>query len=285
MKEHPLHATIIGGNGFIGRELFRTLTREGWDCWIPARDFDFPCSDRPLGHIFYCAGLTADYLTRPAETIEAHVSLLSRVLQSSTFISLVYLSSTRLYDDRAGLSAGSEGGPFPVAPENPRHLFDLSKLTGEALCAAMGQGKARVARLSCVFCDEHDPDGFIGEVMSKVQRCKKGEVIELDSSASFSRDYIHIDDVVSALRAIALHGSCASYNVASGVNITNLALADLIEKTSGRTLKFLRNTTTTTSPTVDISLIQNQLGWRPTAPAERLLRLLERTEEGNPCRS
>ncbi len=50
-----------------------------------------------LGHAFYCIGLTADFRSRPFETIEAHCGLLKEVLSGSRFSSFVYLSSTRVY--------------------------------------------------------------------------------------------------------------------------------------------------------------------------------------------
>jgi UDP-glucose 4-epimerase len=83
-----MHATVIGGRGFIGQVLVQHLHTLGWSVWVPERDHGWPDSERELGHIFYCAGLTADYLQHPERTVEAHVSLLARVLQSTHFTSL-----------------------------------------------------------------------------------------------------------------------------------------------------------------------------------------------------
>ena len=99
----------------------------------------------------YCAGLTADYLARPFDTVQAHVSHLAQVLQhglaQGMLQSLVYLSSTRLYDGLGDLGEESEAGEdavLPMDPANPRHLYDFSKGLGESLCHVAGQGRGCV---------------------------------------------------------------------------------------------------------------------------------------------
>ena len=102
-------ATLIGGEGFIGRRLQARLRREGWTCQVPARDAPW-LLERPLGHVFHCAGLTADYAARPFDTVEAHASLLARLLRDADFEALVYLSSTRLYDGRPDFAVANSSG-------------------------------------------------------------------------------------------------------------------------------------------------------------------------------
>src|SRR4029453_14700488 len=121
-------ATLIGGDGFIGRRLQARLRSEGWTCQVPARNAPSLLL-RPLGHVFYCAGLTADYASRPFDTVEAHASLLARVLREADFDALVYLSSTRLYDGRPGFAGAEvdEDTPLALAPAQPRHPYDPSK--------------------------------------------------------------------------------------------------------------------------------------------------------------
>lgn len=274
MNLAPPLATLLGAQGFIGSALRVRLEGLGWECRITGRDTPWPILDQPLGHVFYCAGLTADYAQRPFDTVEAHVCLLNRVLRSADYQSLVYLSSTRLYDGRLGPEAGNVPGPFGLAPENPRHLYDLTKLTGEAICRAAGRGRARTARLSCVYRDATDKDGFLGQLMRRVRQSRPGEVIELDSSPAFTRDYVHIDDVVDALIAIAVRGSQPVYNVACGGNYSNAELAALIARVSGRRILFLRDTTHGGAPVVDISLLREELGLAPAAPEEKIVQSL-----------
>ncbi len=256
------HATIIGAAGFVGAALHRRLLELGWTCAVPARSSTWP-SGQKHGHVFYCAGLTADYAIRPADTVEAHVSLLSRVLRKGGIDSLVYLSSTRLYDGQPLERAGAEDGSFVIDPGHSRSLYDLSKLLGENLCRVMGSGKARVARLACVYRDESDADGFLPGLLRRVLAARSGTTLVVDSSPNFERDYVHLDDVVEALIKIAVDGHRDVYNVASGDNVTNALLAEEIEALTGVKLHFSRSDQPSAAACVDRSRMTEELGWRP----------------------
>ena len=77
-------------------------------------------------------------------------------------------------------------------PQVSRHFYDLTKLTGESLWLSMGKGKARVARLSCVYNNHTDGDGFLPNLLQRIFNSKRGDVIKVHSSINFSRDYVHI---------------------------------------------------------------------------------------------
>lgn len=269
-----LQATILGGEGFIGRALSTYLRAQGWSVWLPNRSQLWPVVEQPLGHIFYCAGLTADYLKRPAETIQAHVCLLNQVLQSTDYESLVYLSSTRVYDALVGQDAATEEMPLSVQPDNPRHLYDLSKLAGESLCHALGQGRARVARLACVYQEKRDAGGFLPELLDQLSSYSV-QALEVDSSPDYVRDYIHLDDVIRALVDIATQGRQATYNVASGANTSNAELADCIHQASGKRLLFIREGEGAgRAPVIDITRLVEEFGWRPESVQARVQRHL-----------
>ncbi len=265
-----MHATVIGGKGFIGRALVARLRTLGWHVWVPERNQSWPNADRDLGHVFYCAGLTADYLQHPEKTVEAHVGLLARVLQSANFLSLVYLSSTRLYDGLPAGTTAQEMALLPVAPHIPRHIYDLTKLTGESLCHVFGHGKARVARLSCVYDITPQAQGFLPDVLRLVQAAEPGNTITLASSPFFLRDYIQVKDVVRALVDIAQGAKQVVYNVASGVNLSNAALAILIEEHSGRKVRFEREQGGMEPATVSVDRLTLEWGWKPLSVDEVL---------------
>jgi nucleoside-diphosphate-sugar epimerase len=256
-------ATVIGGQGFIGKAIVRHLHKLGWDCWVPDRATSWPLSNRNLGQVFFCAGLTADYLQRPAETVEGHVGLLARVLQSDSYDSLVYLSSTRLYDYLAAGETAHEMACLTLEPHDPRNLFDLSKLTGESLCYAMGRGRARVARLSCVY-EGAGNEGFLPMLLRQLEHTPWGSTIQVESSPHFSRDYVHVSDVVQALMNIASNASKLTYNVACERNFTNDELAKFIQEKSGRYIKFMMDDIAPTPALVNMNRYQQEFGWIPT---------------------
>jgi UDP-glucose 4-epimerase len=269
-------ATLIGGNGYVGRHLLARLLSDGWACWVPQRD-DLKLMHRDLGHVFYCAGLTADYAERPFDTVEAHSSLLNQVLRDTTYTSLVYLSSTRLYDslgDSVGNASACETSPLTLDPNNPRHIYDLSKALGESLCRVASGGRARVARLSCVWGGDHGSEGFLPELMlGVVAACKKQGKharLQVNSSPHFKRDYVHIDDVIDALIALAQPADFGIYNVAGGRNISNTELFKCVLDASGCKVDATSDRPTPALPRISIERMALTFGWTPTDALQRL---------------
>jgi nucleoside-diphosphate-sugar epimerase len=277
-------ATVFGGAGFIGRHLLPRLRQQGFEVHDAQRDAS-SWLDRPLGHVFYCAGLTADYAQRPHDTVQAHVSLLDRVLQQGQFESLVYLSSTRLYDGSL-VDSADEDTPVALDPRQPRHLYDLSKALGESLCHAAGRGRARVARLSCVYRDVDDSDGFLAQLLRGVPpalaRAEPGRAacMRVDSTFGLARDYVHLDDVLQALVLIATRGTQPLYNVASGRNLSNRALFSRVRELSGCEIVAGQCRIVRPAPRIDIQRMRREFGWRP---ADLLDRLADMLPQHAPC--
>lgn len=214
--------TVIGAGGFIGGRLVAALTAQDHEVYAPRRG-DPDLLTRDLGRVFYCAGLTGDFMVRPFETVEAHVGLIAQVLRDARFDRLVYLSSTRLYDS-LGARGGHEADLLELDPALPRNVYDLSKALGENLCLARSGGRAAVARLSNVFAADPTASGFLSELL---QRARTERVIELASSPHGGRDYIHIDDVISALLALDASAGTGIVNIARGETLTNAELVQV----------------------------------------------------------
>jgi len=277
-------ATVIGAAGFIGRHLSRHLRNAGYEVRGVMREPPEALDDTP-GHVFYCAGLTADYAQRPHDTVDAHVSLLNRVLQRGRFASLVYLSSTRLYDG-ALVDSVTEGTALALDPRQPRHLFDLSKALGEALCHAAGGGRARVARLSCVYRDAGDADGFLPQLLRAVPGalaqagCCHPPRLHVDTTPHAARDYVHLDDVLQALLLIATRGTQPVYNVASGRNLSNRELFARLRELSGCEVVAGQRHIVRPAPRIDISRMRQEFAWQPACLLDKLAELLP---EHAPC--
>lgn len=224
----------------------------------------------------YCAGLTADFLARPFDTVQSHVSHLAQVLQyglaQGSLQSLVYLSSTRLYD-ALGAVLAQESAVLPMDPANPRHLYDLSKGLGESLCHVAGQGLARVARLACVYEGPQDADGFLPALLRQVLQARAAGIacVDVPSSPHFTRDYVHLDDAVDALIRIAVQGCQPVYNVASGINVANAELFDYLERRWGCVVRPSMHAQFAPTPKIDIGRMSTELHWRP----RRLLAALD----------
>lgn len=260
--------TVLGAAGFVGSHLARFLRGRGHEVFTPSRN-DGSVFSRPLGHAVYCIGMTANYRDNPHDTIEAHVGLLSRYLRDAQFESLLYLSSTRLYDGCTGECG--EDRDLALNPGNPRHLFDLSKALGEAMCHASGNPQVRVARLSSVYADQLDTVNFLHGLIRTALRSK---IVPLGSPANLARDYIHVDDVCSLLEAIALDGRRLVYNVASGENVSNENLARLIGDLTGARIECGPADASLASPRIRIDAIEADFGISPQSLESQLRRIL-----------
>lgn len=216
-------ATVVGAAGFVGARLAQRLRADGWDVWAPAKGAPDLLA-RDLGVVFYCAGLTADYDRRPFDTVEAHASLLNRLVEAGRFQRLVYCSSTRLYDGQRK-DVVHEAEPLVFDPADPRRVYDLSKALGENLTLARTGGRGAVARLSNVYDWADGAPGFLSEWLIQARATRD---LMLQSSPNIARDYIHLDDTVAALIAIATGGQ-GIYNVAAGRLTTNAEIARVFE--------------------------------------------------------
>lgn len=226
--------TVIGSAGFIGSHVVARLRHLGNKPLCLGRD-DIEMLEGDLGNIIYCAGLTGDYRTRPFDAIEAHVSKLARLIQGGSFERLVYLSSTRLYDLLPD-GVGKEDRAIPVDPYNPEHLYELSKMLGESLALHRTDGRGVVARVSYVFGWGGNAQGFLSHWLRAAADCSS---LTIDSTPTLARDYIHVEDVASALVTLADTDPAGIINVARGETISNNEIAAQFRE-RGWTIEFAR---------------------------------------------
>lgn len=248
--------TVLGAGGFIGSHLAASLEQQGVTVDAPVlRGADGVLGavlQRDLGHVFYCIGLTANFRERPCDTVEAHVCLLKRVLEQGRFASLTYLSSTRVYE---GAATTAESAVLQVAPGNPGHLYNLSKLMGESLCLASGR-RARVVRLSNVYGPAMPAQNFISSVLAEAASTGHVRFLTAENSA---KDYVAVSDVVRWLPQIALQGAHPIYNVASGTNLSNAGIASLLQR-QGVTASFAEDAPAWSFPVIDTSRLVQEFG-------------------------
>jgi nucleoside-diphosphate-sugar epimerase len=225
--------TVLGGSGYIGKHLADYLQQLGHACWVPKRD-DPSIFQRSLGTVFYCIGLTADFRSRPFDTVDAHVGVLSKVLEHGRFDQLIYLSSTRVY---LGASDTYEDQTLAINIQDPDDLYKLSKLMGESLVLQSGR-PCKVVRLSNVVGGERvSSDNFVGSLW---RDARSGNIL-LRTDPLSAKDYVHIDDVVELLVLVAYQGKQRVYNLASGVQTTHAQWLDRICTATGRTWSVLRD--------------------------------------------
>lgn len=251
-------ASVFGAQGFVGRNLVQHLRARGYDVRPLGRgDTSWRGSD--LGHAFYCIGLTADFRSRPFETIDAHVSVLTDLLRAAAFTSFVYLSSTRVY---ARAATTDESAAIPVQAAEPDDLYNISKLMGEAACLGSGLRNVRVARLSNVFGEDLGSSNFLTSVIRDAVEAKS---VRLRTSLASEKDYVWIGDVVTALEAIATRGSEAITNVAYGANTTHGEIMDALANATGARIEVEANSPAIRFPPIATQRLNELAGARRTA--------------------
>lgn len=256
--------TILGGTGYIGRALTGALKGAGEEVLVPKRGSS-EVFERPLGHVIYAIGVTADFRTRPFATVDAHVCHLAEILRRAEFESFLYLSSTRL------LSGRHDRG-FTVDPEDPSDLYNISKLMGEALCHASNRPNVRVTRLSNVV-GGFDP-GSDNFVFALLREAAAGGIV-LRSNAETRKDYLALDDVVALLPRIAVSGRRSVYDVGSGRQISHREWVERIATATGCSVQYSADGPLFRFEPIDIAPLAEEFGFSPRDPLEALQGSLE----------
>jgi nucleoside-diphosphate-sugar epimerase len=260
--------TVLGAGGYIGAALVRHLRARGHACHAVGRGDPMP---RRPGHVVYCIGMTFDFRTRPFDTIEAHVSALANILRTAEFESLTYLSSTRVYLRCPPDVVADEDAPLIVNPMDPDDLYNLSKLTGEALCLAIPNPAIRVVRLSNVYGGANPSESFLPIILRQLLSMGKATFFNTMRSR---KDYIFIEDVVEALEILPLRAKSRIINLASGCNVTNRELSDLIKREVGIPVDLSDNATDLIFPPLSMRRLKDEIGVVPGRLSDRLPELV-----------
>jgi len=248
--------TIFGATGFVGSHLSRRLEVHGHQVRAVGRS-GWPPHGANLGHVIYAIGVTADFRSRPIDTVEAHVCRLVEVLRSYSFESFLYLSSTRLYRDA---SSTQEAAMIAVPPGDPERLYDATKVAGEALCLTLPFPTLKVARLSNLYGPRNHTDNFLSQVLAEGR--KTGSIV-IRTGPDSTKDYLHVEDACAALIEIATKGRQRIYNVASGFNVTHRELAELLGQHAGIKASFSANEADVIWPRIDMTRFATEFSWSP----------------------
>lgn len=259
--------SIFGANGFVGLRLCMELEARGHEVRRIFRD-NWPVPGTDLGQVIFTIGMTADFRTKPFETVESQVSTLARALQDYRHESFLALSSTRVY---RGAASTSEEARLAVSPADPDDLYNATKLAGEALCLALPDPKIRVARLSNLYGWPGPSQSFLASVLGEAATTGR---VHFRTGPGSAKDFLDIESTIRALIAMAGNGRERLYNVASGVNVSNGEIAAILEREGVKT-GFEPGAPEPVFPQMDISRLRNEFGITPPSLIERLPLLLK----------
>ncbi len=244
---------LVGGAGFIGRSLGRQLADSGRNVVVlgrspsPAMPLDprvryVPCDARDgaalalalagateIVDLSYASAARATFSDPLAELL-VNVPVSLAVMQAALALRLhryVYVSSGgTVYGEQAVQPITEAAVPAPVSP------YGITKLTIEryALLEQHHHGlPAVLLRPGNAYGPGQKPftgQGFIATAVGSVLARKP---ITVFGPRGTVRDYIHVDDVASAVAAALDHGVPGSvYNVGTGIGLDNMDVLDLI---------------------------------------------------------
>ncbi len=295
----PKRVLVTGGAGFIGSHVVDALLADGeqvtviddlssGDARRVAEDSEFHqidivnrealdcivdvCKPQAIFHLAAQSSVTVS-VTDPARDCAVNVQGTLNVLEAATrHRAPVAFTSTggALYGNDAPIPTPEDRIPAPLAP------YGASKWAGEAYIrtwsASSGVPHA-VCRLGNVYGPRQSPHGEAGVVSIFTHHLHTGRSPKVFGYGKPTRDYVHVLDVVSALRAAS--GTAGTFNVATGVETDVMAVWDTLARASGSNvepeLAPLRKGELERS-CMDPSRARRELGWEAQIPLEQGLR-------------
>ncbi len=267
------------GLSAVGLHDTAEVTMHPCDILTPA--FTELIATKGFNYIFHFAGNAnvASSVTSPMQDFEvnlrASVGMLEAIRQSGSATTIIYASSAAVYGNPVRLPICEEDATVPVSP--------------------YGVGKLALERYLSVYCRLYGLRGASLRMFSPFgPRLRKQIVFELMrkladdplrlavfGDGSETRDFIYIDDLISAILCVASRGAMngAVYNIGRGVQTTVAEIAErLVGLAGGAAAIAYEGQAMPGYPRqwcADVSRLR-ALGWEPLIPLEEgLQRTLE----------
>lgn len=264
---------VTGAKGFVGGHLTRALTSEG-----SVFQVDLPTHDilnrndltkafsqfAPIDCVFHLAAQKSISVSRsePAQTLELSLSGTLNVLEAARVSSakrVVLISSVAVYKDSKQMTE--------ISPTSGQTIYSQSKLGAEQLGLTYQSEfgvRVTICRLSNVYGPGQSEDAVIP---SLVRQMVQNNQVTLGNTKS-RRDFINIDDVVSALMFLAQKEEAAGeiFNVGSGESYSVEEIFNFASTAFGFSKDYLVDYERAKAPTTEIAPVVEKiknLGWLP----------------------
>ena len=198
---------------------------------------------------------------------------------------VVFISSGAVYGNQTAQPVNEAALP------NPRSPYAVSKLAAEYYVRTIGRLWGIETVILRVFNaygpGQHLPPVHAPVIPNFLRQAQQNGTIVVHGDGSQTRDYVYVDDAVSAMAAAAVAEKVNQtvINVGSGTDTSVRDLIRMVLKVSGGAPEVVYNPRNDGGPSrlcADITLAQELLGYEPKVPLEAGLRLtLEQGEALN----
>lgn len=299
--ETPKTCAILGANGFIGSAVTRAFLAAGHHViacdrsfglsrldphpGLEARAFDFLETESVRAAI-----RGADLVVHLVCTTKPEGSNENMAFDVETNLvpTLRLLEACRAEGVERVLFASSGGTVYgipqrlPVREDDPARpivSYGLTKLTIERY-AGLFERETGLKFISLRIGNPYGPrhtDSKQGVIPIFMRRARLGLPLRVIGDGSAVRDYIFIDDVARAfLKAAHYQGALRAFNIGSGQGRSVSEIIPAIEALCGRPIEVEHAPARPfdiPAVVLDIGLARKHLGWEPTVPFEKGLRL------------
>ncbi|KHT52231.1 NAD-dependent epimerase/dehydratase family protein [Vibrio sinaloensis] len=262
--------TLIGGNGFIGSEIYKYLDERNCSVFVAPKN-DSIVFEKDLGTVIYCAG-HGDCLNNPNKVFDSNTSYLKKIIDSAMFSRMIYISSTRVYMGTEEKNV-SEDSDVVIIKKDKRRLFNLTKLLSEELCFSSNRDIV-VVRPSNVYGLAIKSPLFLPSI---IRDAINNGVVDMYVTPEYRKDYVSVYDVAKIIYEIATRDSLKSnlYNIAAGENTSAREIADILQKETMCDVVWHSVGNDEIFPINDISKIKTEFNFVPSKVTEDLKAMIE----------
>ena len=268
MKQRVL---VIGGSGFIGRRLVRSLNAEGVELHAPGRDaLDVAAGIFPSLSVDLVIHLAARTFVpnswiEPADFFRVNAQGTVNVLDycRRTEAQLIYVSGY-CYGVPKTLPLSE------LMPSHPNNPYAFSKHAAEEACRFFSeffQTEVSILRPFNIYGPGQSSHFLIPQIVEQAVNPSISEIVVEDDIPR--RDYVHVDDLIAAILSLRKNPRPgATFNVGSGELFSVAQLAQLVCRAANvnKPVVSKGNRRSHDIPDViaDIAAIRDAIGWSPS---------------------
>jgi len=285
-----MRVLVTGGQGYLGHALCDSLRAAGHTVTLLDRRTGVDIRDRAgvaeavrvarPDAVCHLAALTRarDSLADPLTYFDVNAGgTLNLLLALDRPVPFVLASSSIVYGGQHTGALHEELRPHPESPYAASKLAAEQMVTAHAANGAIGGIVLRLFNVSGASGGIGDTDTT--RIIPNVFRAITGELphVTLNGDGSATRDFVHVVDVVEAIRSAiekARPGSGAIYNIGGGTGISMAGIIKAAEGVTGERVPVKHNPPKPEPPHLiaDIARARAELGWEPwRSTAERIL--------------